>query len=85
MDLIGDISTLAQFQRIIKVQSDFRPRLHLRKKLSICLVKYVSSARDKAKIQKKTESWKIDYETEDGPCIQQFLSSFKWRSQWSFY
>ena len=38
---------------------------------------YVSSARDKAKIQKDGKSWKIDYETEDGPVSATFLTDFK--------
>lgn len=39
--------------------------------------KYVSSARDKAKIQKDGKSWKIDYETEDGPVSATFSTDFK--------
>ena len=38
---------------------------------------YVSSARDKAKIQKDGKSWKIDYETEDGPVSATFSTDFK--------
>ena len=38
---------------------------------------YVSSARDKAKIQKDGKSWKIDYETEDGPVLATFSTDFK--------
>ena len=38
---------------------------------------YVSSARDKAKIQKDGKSWKIDYETEDGPVSATFSTNFK--------
>ena len=38
---------------------------------------YVSSARDKAKIQKDEKSWKIDYETEDGPVSATFSTNFK--------
>ena len=38
---------------------------------------YVSSARDKAKIQKDGKAWKIDYETEDGPVSATFSTDFK--------
>ena len=38
---------------------------------------YVSNARDKAKIQKDGKSWKIDYETEDGPVSATFSTDFK--------
>ena len=38
---------------------------------------YVSSSRDKAKIQKDGKSWKIDYETEDGPVSATFSTDFK--------
>lgn len=38
---------------------------------------YVSSARDKATIQKDGKSWKIDYETEDGPVSATFSTDFK--------
>ena len=38
---------------------------------------YVSSARDKAKIQKDGKVWKIDYETEDGPVSATFSTNFK--------
>ena len=38
---------------------------------------YVSSARDKAKIQKDGKAWKIDYETEDGPVSATFSTNFK--------
>ena len=38
---------------------------------------YVSSARDKANIQKDGKSWKIDYETEDGPVSATFSTDFK--------
>lgn len=38
---------------------------------------YVSSARDKAKIQKDGKSWKIDYETEDGSVSATFSTDFK--------
>ena len=38
---------------------------------------YVSSARDKAKIQKDGKSWKIDYQTDDGAVSATFSTDFK--------
>lgn len=37
----------------------------------------MSLVRDKAKIQKDGKSWKIDYETEDGPVSATFSTDFK--------